>query len=61
MNIDELLKPGVTVVQYQHDDGCPTLASQNIEECTCSEIDICPINVTDMSDEEIAAVLGGAR
>ncbi len=32
------LKPGVYVLNIQHDDGCPTIRTQRESECTCAEV-----------------------
>lgn len=29
----ELARPGVVIVQYAHDDGCPAIASQRDADC----------------------------
>ena len=30
---------GLFMLEYQHDDGCPTLRSQRWEDCTCDQVD----------------------
>jgi hypothetical protein len=32
------MKPGLYVLNIQHDDGCPTIRSQRQSDCTCSEV-----------------------
>jgi hypothetical protein len=32
------MKPGLYVLNIQHDDGCPTIRTQRESECTCSEV-----------------------
>jgi hypothetical protein len=32
------LKPGVYILNIQHDDGCPTIRTQRVTDCTCSEV-----------------------
>ncbi len=33
------IKPGVYVLNIQHDDGCPTIRTQRASECTCKQVD----------------------
>ncbi len=33
------LKPGVYVLNIQHDDGCPTIRTQRNADCTCACVD----------------------
>ena len=33
------LKPGVYVLNVQHDDGCPTIRTQRASECTCKQVE----------------------
>tara|TARA_R110002072_G_scaffold247795_1_gene406937 strand:- start:221 stop:478 length:258 start_codon:yes stop_codon:yes gene_type:complete len=56
MNLNDLIKPGtITVMQHCHDDGCPTIKSQSINECTCSELALRAVPLE--TDEDIAAYL----
>ncbi len=32
---EHIAGPGVYYMAVGHDDGCPTLKTQNIEDCTC--------------------------
>ncbi len=34
-----LKTPGVYILEYQHDDGCPTPRTQRMADCTCSQVD----------------------
>ena len=33
-----LLAPGVHIVEIRHDDGCPTLRTRQMEDCTCKMV-----------------------
>jgi hypothetical protein len=35
-----LLNPGLHFIGIAHDDFCPTIESQSVNDCTCSEIHI---------------------
>jgi hypothetical protein len=30
---------GVFMLEYRHDDGCPTIASQDMNDCTCQVVE----------------------
>lgn len=30
---------GLFILNYQHDDGCPTIRSQRMKDCTCRQVD----------------------
>jgi hypothetical protein len=32
------IKPGLYVLNIQHDDGCPTIRTQRSDDCTCAEV-----------------------
>ena len=32
-------QPGCFVLEVQHDDGCPTIASQDERQCTCKAVE----------------------
>lgn len=38
--IDHLIgQPGCYVLEIRHDDGCPTIVSQDERQCTCKEVE----------------------
>ena len=32
-------KPGVYILNIRHDDGCPTIRTQRMSDCTCKTVD----------------------
>lgn len=34
-----LLAPGVHILEIRHDDGCPTLKSRRMDDCTCRTVE----------------------
>lgn len=35
-----ILNPGLYILSVYHEDGCPTIASQRADECTCTNPDV---------------------
>jgi hypothetical protein len=45
------ITPGVYILNVRHDDDCPTLRTQRMDDCTCTNVEQVLLQVEDRENE----------